>query len=153
MLKFETDAMPNLLRLALGFNAQRPGQQVRVPFGIEHLSGLKEVYAEVGGAGYEEPDIRATESAFRDAMRVNGRRCRVIVTCVNKIFGCKEDQSSVLGKEERATIKQCKTEGVSYEHDHVCVMEDTLKEAVEHADSRSGFVVLVNCNNTYCLIV
>jgi hypothetical protein len=210
MLKFEADAMPNLRKLTLGFNVQRVDQQVTIPLGIEHLSDLKEVYAKIGGAGYEESGRRVTELAFKDAMRVHGICCRVIVTCVNKIFGSKEDQSSALReehaslkqpwdvhlldlkildskedqssalqeehaslkqpwgvhlldlkkildskegqssapREEHATLKQCKIEEVSDELDQI--MEDPVKEAVDHANSRSGFVILVKYKNTYC---
>ncbi|GJN34371.1 hypothetical protein PR202_gb23025 [Eleusine coracana subsp. coracana] len=132
MLKFEADAMPNLRKLMLGFSAQR-ADQVAIPFGIEHLSGLKEVYAKVVAAGYEEPDRRATELAFRNAMRMHAGCCRVIVTCVNKSFWSKEDQSSV-PREERATLKQRKMKEVSNEH--VQIMENTVKEAVQNPDSR-----------------
>ncbi|GJM99261.1 hypothetical protein PR202_ga16348 [Eleusine coracana subsp. coracana] len=132
MLKFEADAMPNLRKLMLGFSAQR-ADQVAIPFGIEHLSGLKEVYAKVVAAGYEEPDRRATELAFRNAMRMHAGCCRVIVTCVNKSFRSKEDQSSV-PREERATLKQRKMKEVSNEH--VQIMENTVKEAVQNPDSR-----------------
>ncbi|KAM0910907.1 hypothetical protein ACQ4PT_013795 [Festuca glaucescens] len=51
-LNFESDAMPNLLKLKLSFNAtSHVEQHVTAAISIEHLSGLKEISTKITGAG------------------------------------------------------------------------------------------------------
>ncbi|KAL6846386.1 hypothetical protein ACP4OV_023834 [Aristida adscensionis] len=126
-LKFEAGSMPNLQKLKLGFNAQNACQQITVPIGIEHLSGLKEVSTEIGGAGLQESDRKTAEMAFGDAIRVHGNCTRVIVHCVNKIFGFREDQSSIKREEENTSKK--------IRHSYEKITESRQKES-KHADIR-----------------
>jgi len=95
LLEFEEGAMPNLRKLKLAFNASNADQQSTIPVGIEYLSELKEVSAKIGGVGPEESHRRATELAFRDAIRVHARFQRVNIQCVKQIIECKDDQSSI----------------------------------------------------------
>ncbi|XP_062193508.1 disease resistance protein RGA5-like [Phragmites australis] len=136
-LKFEADAMPNLRKLELGFNARRADQQSRIPVGIEHLSGLREISAKIGGAGPEESDRMAAELAFKDAIRVYGSCPRVSAHCVDQIFGCKEDQNTVTQEEEYGTLKQNEMldEEDSDGHDEI-MEEDSGQEANRHASNR-----------------
>uniref|UniRef100_A0A0A9CJ42 WRKY domain-containing protein n=1 Tax=Arundo donax TaxID=35708 RepID=A0A0A9CJ42_ARUDO len=118
-LKFEADAMPNLQKLKLGFNARKADQQNTIPVGIEHLSGLKVVSVKIGGAGPEESGRRAAEVAFTAAMRLMVRaKCLVNIQCVNQVFGCMDGHNSITGEDESENLKQHKImeEGVD-EHD------------------------------------
>jgi len=51
LLKFEAGALPNLQTLKLGFNGPGADQHGTAAITIEHLSGLKDISAEIGGAG------------------------------------------------------------------------------------------------------
>ncbi|KAL6592456.1 hypothetical protein ACP70R_049509 [Stipagrostis hirtigluma subsp. patula] len=106
--KFEANAMPNLRKLKIGFNAHNACQRTTIPVGIEHLSGLKEVIAKIGVAGLMESSRKVAELGFGETIRdrVHASCCRIIVQCVNKIFGCQEDQSSVTRKEEKNYVRQ-----------------------------------------------
>ncbi|KAM0876848.1 hypothetical protein ACQ4PT_035897 [Festuca glaucescens] len=78
-LTFQEGAMPNLQMLKLGFNAQYGNFLA----GIQHLSNLKEVAGIIGVADCaEEPEWRAAESAFKDAIQlaneVNVKRADLI---------------------------------------------------------------------------
>ncbi|GJN10341.1 hypothetical protein PR202_ga28428 [Eleusine coracana subsp. coracana] len=53
-LKFEANAMPKLRKLKLGFNAHRAGLHVSIPIRIDHLPGLKDISAKIGGARVNE---------------------------------------------------------------------------------------------------
>ncbi|RCV09244.1 hypothetical protein SETIT_2G011700v2 [Setaria italica] len=69
LLTFDKEAMPNLWKLNIGFNAHRGGEYGHMLAGIQHLLNLQEISACVGAAfGAEESDRRAAESAFQDAI-------------------------------------------------------------------------------------
>uniref|UniRef100_A0A0E0MDZ9 NB-ARC domain-containing protein n=1 Tax=Oryza punctata TaxID=4537 RepID=A0A0E0MDZ9_ORYPU len=69
-LTFQEEAMPNLRRLKLGFNAHR-GElfYVNMLYGIEHLKTLQEVVGQIGlGFGAGESEWAAAEYAFKNAI-------------------------------------------------------------------------------------
>ncbi|GJN34211.1 hypothetical protein PR202_gb22855 [Eleusine coracana subsp. coracana] len=102
-LKFEMDAMSNLQKLKLGFNARRGDQRTIMPVGMERLSGLKEVSVKIGGAtSPEASDRRTAESAFRDAIRLHARCPRVTILYVNEIIGSMDDETSIKREENYA---------------------------------------------------
>uniref|UniRef100_A0A0A8ZUM4 Uncharacterized protein n=1 Tax=Arundo donax TaxID=35708 RepID=A0A0A8ZUM4_ARUDO len=55
--------MAKLERLELYFN-----EHGAAPAGIEHLSGLKEIFVDIADGYAKESNIRAAESALRDAI-------------------------------------------------------------------------------------
>ncbi|GJM99091.1 hypothetical protein PR202_ga16158 [Eleusine coracana subsp. coracana] len=102
-LIFEMDAMSNLQKLKLGFNARRGDQRTIMPVGMERLSGLKEVSVKIGGAtSPEASDRRTAESAFRDAIRLHARCPRVTILYVNEIIGSMDDETSIKREENYA---------------------------------------------------
>lgn len=106
-LKFEMDSMSNLRKLKLVFNTRRGDQRSMMPVGMEHLSGLEEASAKIGGdASHEVSDRTSAELAFRDAMRVHARCPRVTVLCVNEIIGCVDDEISKKREEEYTMCPQ-----------------------------------------------
>ncbi|EEE51866.1 hypothetical protein OsJ_33401 [Oryza sativa Japonica Group] len=68
-LTFQEEAMPNLRRLKLGFNAhRREFFYVNMLSGIEHLKTLQEVVGQIGlGFGAGESEWAAAEYAFKNA--------------------------------------------------------------------------------------
>jgi hypothetical protein len=87
LLRFEVDAMPNLRNLKLVFNAQELQQNGATPICIEHLAGLKEISAEIGGAG-----AGGTESAVWTSVRNDPKNPKINVQLVNWKFCADEDR-------------------------------------------------------------
>ncbi|XP_062230431.1 disease resistance protein RGA5-like [Phragmites australis] len=78
-LKFEADAMPKLRKLKLGFNAHRFDQHGSKPISIERLSGLKEIYAKIWGAGAD------AESALTTVVNNDPSNPRINVQLVDRV--------------------------------------------------------------------
>jgi Leucine-rich repeat (LRR) protein len=72
-LTFEVGAMPRLQWLKIYFDTQLWHKYGGAPSGIEHLSGLKKIYVRIGCSG-DDYDIRAAESALRNAIDVHPGR-------------------------------------------------------------------------------
>ncbi|XP_037442978.1 disease resistance protein RGA5-like isoform X2 [Triticum dicoccoides] len=98
-LEFEVDAMPSLLKLKLGFDAQ-VDQHSTIPVGILHLTVLKEICVKIGGAGASDLDKRAAESAWIDAIKMHPARPTFNIQCFDKMFNGKDDNNSEVRKEE-----------------------------------------------------
>nr|UBY07297.1 NBS-LRR disease resistance protein [Dasypyrum villosum] len=111
LLKFEADAMPNLQKLKLVFNVQEVQQHGAAPICIEHLAGLKEISAKIGGAG-----AAATESALRISVSNDPKNPKINGQLVNWNFCADEDRiivtpdQAVLIMEERGEILEENTE-------------------------------------------
>jgi hypothetical protein len=73
VLTFEAGAMPKLQWLKIYFEPRLWRKYGGAPTGIEHLSGLKEIYVRIGCSD-DDSDIRAAESALRNAMDVHPGR-------------------------------------------------------------------------------
>ncbi|PUZ75766.1 hypothetical protein GQ55_1G233200 [Panicum hallii var. hallii] len=95
-LTFEAGAMPSLQKLNLEFNAdgataEQGGWCGNALAGVEHLSGLKEVYASIGGLGAlaatEDSGRTAAVSALRDAIGLHPNRPRVDIMCTQGRYG------------------------------------------------------------------
>ncbi|KAL6599926.1 hypothetical protein ACP70R_045577 [Stipagrostis hirtigluma subsp. patula] len=80
-LTFEAGAMAKLERLELEFNAHEWDRCGAAPAGMEHLSGLKEVSVFIGGMDAKESNIRAAESALRNAVEMHPGRPTAGITC------------------------------------------------------------------------
>nr|CAB3466603.1 unnamed protein product [Digitaria exilis] len=85
-LIFEAGAMPMLERLQLHFNAQEWDRHGAAPAGIEHLSGLKEICADIGDARAKESNIRAAESAVRDVADMHPGRPVANIKCIGTSY-------------------------------------------------------------------
>ncbi|KAM3245197.1 hypothetical protein ACQJBY_056490 [Aegilops geniculata] len=111
LLKFEADAMPNLHKLKLAFNVQEVQQHGAAPICIEHLAGLKEISAKIGGAG-----AAGTESALRISVSNDPKNPKINGQLVNWSFCADEDriiatpEQAVLIMEERGEILEENTE-------------------------------------------
>lgn len=110
-LTFEAGAMPSLQKLKLEFNAhgEQGGWCGNALAGIEHLPGLKEVYASIGGLGApatnedsgrtaavsrlrdaiasEDSGRTAVVSRLRDAIALHPNRPRVDIMCTQGRYG------------------------------------------------------------------
>lgn len=82
-LAFHVDAMPNLQKLKIEFNAHRGEQYKHMLPGIEHLLNLQEIIGRIGAAGAEESDKRAVESALCDATKKHSRISRFNIRWIN----------------------------------------------------------------------
>lgn len=80
-LTFEAGAMPKLEELMLRFNAHGWDNYGAAPAGIEHLSGLKEIFIDIGGAGAKESVRRAAEAAMRNATEMHPGRPTAHIEC------------------------------------------------------------------------
>jgi hypothetical protein len=103
-LEFQVDAMPNLRNLKLGFDAHGADQQGTIPVGIEHLSGLKVISAKIGGAGADDPDRTAAESALSYAIKIHPARPTFNIQCVDRMFTGKDDNNGGVQEEEDVTL-------------------------------------------------
>nr|UBY07129.1 NBS-LRR disease resistance protein [Dasypyrum villosum] len=105
LLKFEADAMPNLRKLKLLFSVQEVQQHGVAPICIEHLAGLKEISAKIGGAG-----AAGTESALRISVSNDPKNPKINGQLVNWDFCSDEDRiitapdQAVVIMEERGEI-------------------------------------------------
>ncbi|KAF7068747.1 hypothetical protein CFC21_074483 [Triticum aestivum] len=110
LLKFEADAMPNLRKLKLVFSVQEVQQHRVVPICIEHLAGLKEISAKIGGAG-----AAGTESALRISVSNDPKNPKINCQLVNWNFYAEDriiaipDQAAII-IEERGEILEENTE-------------------------------------------
>ncbi|KAF7086944.1 hypothetical protein CFC21_090185 [Triticum aestivum] len=111
LLKFEADAMPNLQKLKLVFNVQEVQQHGAGAICIEHLAGLKEISAKIGGAG-----AAGTESALRISVSNDPKNPKINGQLVNWNFCADEDgiiaapDRAALIMEERGEILEENTE-------------------------------------------
>uniref|UniRef100_A0A0E0R610 AAA+ ATPase domain-containing protein n=1 Tax=Oryza rufipogon TaxID=4529 RepID=A0A0E0R610_ORYRU len=89
-LAFEEEALPNLQKLKVGFNAHRGELYGSLLVGVEQLLNLKELAGRIGeDADAEEPDMRAAESALKDAIRNHARFTNYIN--IKRVYGFKEE--------------------------------------------------------------
>jgi len=92
-LTFEPGAMPSLHKLKLEFNAhgEQGGWCGDALAGIEHLSGLTEVYASIGGldapATTGDSGRTAAVSRLRDAIALHPNRPGVDIRCTQRRYG------------------------------------------------------------------
>jgi hypothetical protein len=107
-LEFEVDAMPNLQRLKLGFDAHGTDQHVSIPVGVEHLSCLKEISAKIGGAGADDPDRKRTaaESALSCAIKMHPAHPTINIQHVDLMFTRKDDYNSSFKEEEHMALQK-----------------------------------------------
>ncbi|KAF8661011.1 hypothetical protein HU200_057099 [Digitaria exilis] len=80
-MTFEAGAMSKLQTLKLQFNARGWDRYGAAPTGIEHLSGLEEIYVRIGGIKAKESNKRAAESALRDAANMHPGRPIAYISC------------------------------------------------------------------------
>ncbi|XP_044984274.1 disease resistance protein RGA5-like [Hordeum vulgare subsp. vulgare] len=105
-LEFEVDAMPNLLKLKLHFDAHRVDQHGAIPVGIVHLTGLKEISAKIGGVGVNDPDRRAAELALIDAIKMHPARPTFSIHCLDAMFSGEDDDIKKEDPIEHMTLQK-----------------------------------------------
>ncbi|XP_020161815.1 disease resistance protein RGA5 isoform X2 [Aegilops tauschii subsp. strangulata] len=105
-LEFEVDAMPNLLKLKLRFDAHGVDQHGTIPVGIVHLTGLKEMSAKIGGAGANDPDRRAAESALIDAIKMHPACPTLSIHCLDAMFSGEDDDIKKEDSIEHMTLQK-----------------------------------------------
>ncbi|XP_037435717.1 disease resistance protein RGA5-like [Triticum dicoccoides] len=117
-LEFEVDAMPNLLKLKLSFDAHGVDQHRTIPVGMVHLTGLKEISAKIWGAGANER--RAAKSALIDAIKMHSGCPTSSIQCLDGMFSGKDDNNSGIQEEEHLTLQKqynIKEEDSKKQHD------------------------------------
>ncbi|VAI35438.1 unnamed protein product [Triticum turgidum subsp. durum] len=119
-LEFEVDAMPNLLKLKLIFDAHGVDQHGTIPVGIMHITGLKEISAKIGCAGASDPDRRAAESALIDAIKMHPARLSFNIQCLDEMFNGKDDNNSRVQEEE--------IEHTTLQKQYVVMEEDSIEQ-------------------------
>ncbi|KAM0902129.1 hypothetical protein ACQ4PT_019508 [Festuca glaucescens] len=105
-LKFEADAMLNLRKLKICFDVHGADQHGTIPVGIVHLSGLEEISAKIGGAGANDPDRRAAESALIYAIKMHPARPTFNIQCLDGMFSGEDDYNSEVQEEEYMTLQE-----------------------------------------------
>ncbi|XP_052137342.1 uncharacterized protein LOC127755707 [Oryza glaberrima] len=91
-LKFESDAIPNLRKLKLGFKALSENIHGTVPIIIEHLPGLKEISVKISGGGGGGGDGGCAEFALTSAVRNHPSNPKINVQLVDWIFYSDQDK-------------------------------------------------------------
>ncbi|KAK3137095.1 hypothetical protein QOZ80_5BG0447860 [Eleusine coracana subsp. coracana] len=81
VLTFEAGAMTKLEWLKLCFNAHGWDRHGAAPAGMEHLSGLKVIFVDIGGRHAKESNIRAARSALRNAIDMHPGRPAAKIKC------------------------------------------------------------------------
>jgi len=95
-LVFVAGAMPKLEKLELKFNAMGWDRHGDAPTGMEHLSGLREMYVCIWGAGAGESNRRAAESAMRNAIDMHPGRPAANIDCpTNSYWGFEDTEFEV----------------------------------------------------------
>ncbi|KAM3259530.1 hypothetical protein ACQJBY_051029 [Aegilops geniculata] len=141
-LEFEVDAMPNLLKLKLGFDAHGVDQHCTIPAGIAHLIGLKEISAKIGVAGARDPDRRAAESGLIDAIKMHPACPTFNIQCLDGMFGGKDDNNSRVQEEEVEHMTLHKQYDIMEEdsiEQHVVLQKDTREDAGSRWEDSAPF--------------
>ncbi|CAL4983408.1 unnamed protein product [Urochloa decumbens] len=109
LLGFQEEAMPNLRRLKIGFNAQRGWKYSYMLPGIQNLLNLKEVAAKIGAdTDAEESDRRAAESAFKNAFSIHPCRPSLNVKRVGLVGGQYDSSSKHNWSQQKVFLEQDK---------------------------------------------
>ncbi|TVU23467.1 hypothetical protein EJB05_25836, partial [Eragrostis curvula] len=101
-VSFVKGAMPNVRKLKLGFNTNTMVQYSPIDAGFEHLTGLKEISANIGHAGANDSYRMAAQSALEAAFVPH----RVNIHWMDWIFyGEEKERSEAAQKETHETIQ------------------------------------------------
>ncbi|KAL5204903.1 hypothetical protein ABZP36_009774 [Zizania latifolia] len=100
-LKFEVGAMPNLRKLKLRFDVHGPDQHDTIPVGMEHLSGLEEIFAKAGVA--DDLCRKFAESTLDNVIKMHPRRPSVNKRYVDWTF---HDNNVGIREEEHRTLQE-----------------------------------------------
>lgn len=104
-LGFVKGAMPSIERLKLGFNANKVVQHSLVYAGIDNLTSLLEISAEIGGANAYEPHRKAAiQSALEEAFNKRKIHPIINVKVVDKSFYVQKEMNTVPQTEEHQTV-------------------------------------------------
>ncbi|KAM0851608.1 hypothetical protein ACQ4PT_052303 [Festuca glaucescens] len=129
-VEFETDAMPNLRKLKLGFDAHGADQHSTIPVGIEQLSGLKEISAKIGGAGADDHDRTAAELALSYAIKMHPACPTFNIQRVDRVFTSSDDYNSGLQEEEHPITEEDSDE------QHQVLQQDSREDVIENVHGR-----------------